>query len=148
MQSSPPGRVGREAAPLFSIDEVKWGQQIEKIIGILASYVFFTERRTEPGCFKAAKRQRLRLNTLQWSTVLILQSSQAFKGLRPCRDGEERQGARGGASQKHDGLVVEMCVGEMCERVTGSEVIRRLIFNRWSRAVSTVGNSCTAFHLF
>lgn len=75
----PTGTCRERSRTLFSIDEVKWGQQIEKIIGILASYVFLMERWTEPGCFKAATRQPLRLNTLQWSTVLILQPSQASK---------------------------------------------------------------------
>lgn len=38
----------------------------------------------------------------------------------------------GGVGQKQDGLVVEMCVGDMCKGVTGSEVIGRLMFDRWS----------------
>lgn len=71
---------GERSYTLFSIDKVNWGQQIEKIIGILASYVFFLECWMEPGCFKAVTLQPLWLNTLPWSTVL-LQPTQPFKGL-------------------------------------------------------------------
>lgn len=66
----------------FSIDEVNWGQQIEKIIGILASSVFFLECWMDPGCFKAVTLQPLWLNTLPWSTV-PLQPTQPLKGLWP-----------------------------------------------------------------
>lgn len=80
------------------------------------------ERRTEPGCFKASKAPT---PSAEYITVIYCAHPPVFSGVHRslARDGTEGAMER---SQKQGRLVVEMCVGEMCGGVTGSEVIRRL----------------------